>query len=139
VPDPFVRLLTAPRWRGAGYTERSKDNPSWEDVEEAVRALDGDERNDVYLEGPGEAMMVIGGGPHHYVISVDVPDDQVGVKHFSAVNPAARPDETIDVVVGGQLSDWPANLIVDLDVALSAARSYYRDGTLAASTQWERV
>jgi hypothetical protein len=137
--EPFVRGVSAPRWRGGSYKEKEKDNPSWEEVEDAVRALNADDLNDLYLEGPDKARMVVGGGSGQYIVSVDVPDDQVGVKHFSVLNPQGTDEETIDLVVGGQLADWPTKWVVDLDTALSVARSYYRDGTLDSSAEWERV
>jgi Immunity protein Imm1 len=136
---PFVRTLNAPRWRGSGYKEHAKEEPPWNEVEEAVRALNADDLNDVYLEGPADARMVIGGGAGRYVISVDVPDSQVGVKHFSAVNTDSDPNEWIDLVVAGSLGDWPASEIIDLDLALAAARTYYHDGALAPTVQWRRV
>jgi hypothetical protein len=139
VGEPFVRELSAPRWRGGGYTDSVTDTPSWNDVEEAIRALNADDLNDVYLEGPEEARMVIGGGAGRYLISVDVPNSEVVVKHFSPVNAAADSNELIELVVAGSLGEWFATELVDLDVALAAARSYYEDGTLTDVVRWERV
>jgi immunity protein Imm1 of predicted polymorphic toxin system len=139
VSEAFVRELSAPRWRGGGYKDNVTGNPSWNDVEDAIRALNAHDLNDVYLEGPDDARMVIGGGAGRYLISVDVPDSEVVVKHFSPVNAAADSNELIELVVAGSLGEWLATELVDLDLALAAARSYYEDGTLTNAVKWERV
>lgn len=89
------------------------------EVEAAIRQLDGVTWTLVVVEDPSGRTLTIGGGPRRFV--VEAADD--ATHRFAVVDPK-RGGGRIDVVVGGQLVDYPARVCVTLEVALAAARVF---------------
>ena len=115
--------------------ERVLPNPTWSDVEVAVRKLDGNRFNDIYLHRDEDSeyfWLSIGGGAGRYLIT------GASSEGFPTVVERARtnlPDELL--CVGGQHSYFPAKWIHPLDVALKAARSFFEAGQFMGPVEWE--
>lgn len=95
-------------------------------------------RRDTYLEpqGGGEhTFLCIGGGNRHYVVSGSID----GKRFPTLANRAGDAASTIDLVVGGQLADYPATYVVDLASALAAAKSFFDSGTFTDTLDWIEV
>jgi hypothetical protein len=129
-----VRWLTICTWNDGARTDTAVDTPSWADVEAAVRALNNRNLSDIHLElaGPPEAFLSVGGGAGRYIVSGSV-DGRV----FPVLIDASLPeDPRVDLVVGGQLGDYPRCCAVDLDHALRAVRSVAETGEFQQGLGW---
>jgi len=130
--------LTTCLWSSTDCISEEVEGPTWEDVEEAIKALDGAARNDVYLapdpEVP-ETFLCIGGGNGEYVVSGSIE----GERFPTVVDPKGS-DDIVSLVVGGQLSEFSRRFIVDLSTALAAARAFLESGRFGeGDVVWEDV
>src|SRR5262245_10382705 len=134
-----VDLLTVCEWHGAGKTDHEIPKPSWADVEQAIRALDGSARNDLYLQpdhsDPG-TYLCVGGGSGRYILTGAIDIDREFPTLVDSGRPAT-PQEAI--VLGGQEGLYPANWVVGLEGALSAARAFYDAGGFGENAPGVRV
>lgn len=63
-----------------------------------------------------------------------------GDGEFPTVMDQSKPSEPKGLLmVGGQLGDYPNNWIVDLKMALAAAKSFYIHGGFDDADTWSRV
>ena len=117
-------------------------HPDWEQIEAAIRALDGDARTDVALgtnnENPADTphMMIGGGNEGRYIVYATYD----GRRMFNLLRSAAgadSADEDMRVVAGGQEGIYSAGNVVDLATALVAARAFALDGELAPGLNWD--
>jgi Immunity protein Imm1 len=122
---------------GRGYTTRALPNPTWEQVEAAIRALDHHSLPFIFIglqhECRGEDCLSVLGGPKGYAISAA--DSQGGWWQY------CDPEHT-----GGEVLVWtsdqgyyPAERFVtyDLELVVRVARYYAERGQLDPSVQWE--
>jgi hypothetical protein len=134
-----IGRLTACEWTHGRMNEVVFDDPSWQDVENAIRALDGQTRNDVYLTADRlnpDTWLVVGGGNGRYIVTGAIDVD----KEFPALIDAGRPDEPQEaLVVGGQEGLYPANWVLTFETALSGARAFYDAGGFQDNAPWVRV
>jgi hypothetical protein len=130
--------LTTCIWSSTDCNSKELANPSWEDVEQAIKALDGKARNDVYLSpdpAVPETFLCVGGGNGEYVVSGSVEGER-----FPTVVVPGGSDELVSLIVGGQLSEFPRRFIVDLNAALTAAKSFLESGRFGeGDVVWEDV
>lgn len=97
-----------------------------DDVARAVTGLDGVTNTLVALT-IGEWEVLVGGGPDRFVVTATRPDRVV-----NAVTDPENEDETIDLTVGEQAIDYPAQYVLtreQVDIALTelAASSFTAD------------
>ncbi|HEX4562068.1 MAG TPA: Imm1 family immunity protein [Gemmatimonadales bacterium] len=112
-----------------------RPNATPREVEQAICQLDGVTWTLVRVEDPSGRTLTIGGGPRRFV--AEVADD--ATHRFALIDPS-RGGGRIDLVVGGQLVDYPARVCVTLEVVLAAARVFTeragaRDPALAWSVE----
>jgi len=108
-------------------------NPSWAEIELAVRELDGRHRTEVSIAGDGEAHMSITGGNGSYLVSATPNNDLF----YDLRNPEGAPEKVLKTVSGGQVVTVSALQAVSLDVALQAARTFAEKGEFDSSLTWE--
>jgi len=102
-------------------------DPTWEQVEDAIRDLDECSHNDLYLHPDAsklETYLAVGGGSGRYLVTGSIDNDRFP----TAVKAVERDVRHELLVVGGQAGDYPRNWILDLDSALRAARSFFETG-----------
>ena len=133
-----IELLTICEWAGPARHTTDVDQPGWEAVDAAVRALDNACRNDLYLtpqKADPETYLCIGGGAGRYIVTGSIRNEEFP----TVIDPskAAEPEEVL--VVGGQSGCFPGNWAVDLDTALRAARSFHATGEFAGEVTWIRA
>ena len=129
-----VRRLTICAWTDGNRTDTAMDTPSWPDIESAVRALNNRNLNDIHmeLEEIAETFLSVGGGAGQYIVS-----GSVDGKAFPVLIDASLPEEPrVDLLVGGQLGDYPRCCVVDLDHALRAVRSVAETGKFQEQIGW---
>lgn len=114
-------------------TERR--NPRWEDIEQAIRRLDGNTCTLVTI-GIGEAPvphMAIGGGENGKYIVYSTPDNMT---FHTLVDPSA-PGGKCFLVAGGQRGRFERKICVNLADALRAAKTYAEKGETDTALTWQ--
>lgn len=108
-------------------------SPSLSDVEEAIRKMDGIDRSLVMLGTDGPVPhMGIGGGLRNWFIVYVTHDNQ---RFYNLRDDVSREGE-IEMVCGGQTSEFALSKCVTLETAIAAARSFAVNGALAEHLQW---
>ena len=109
-------------------------NPSWEQIETAIRRLDGKTCTLVIL-GVGDPVphMAIGGGGDGKYIVYATTDN---LSFQTLVNPSAPPGKCM-LVAGGQAGDYALKICVGLQEALLAAKTYAETGEVDSGLTWE--
>ena len=116
--------------------EAEKQNPTWADIEAAIRRLDGETCTLVCL-GIGEPPvphMAIGGGTAAKYIVYHTQDNRT---FYNLINPEPAAGRCL-LKAGGQFGDYELRLCVGLKEALRAARTYAQTGQSDATLTWER-
>lgn len=132
-----IRSLTICDWHDSGRTDTVVEKPSWVEVEAAIRALNNRNLNDVHLdlECSSDVSLTVGGGSGKYIVC-----GSVAAESFPTLtDPAVAEDPHIDLVVGGQLADYPACYVVSLEHALGAVRSVAESGVFGSEFHWTYV
>ncbi len=126
----LAKILTGPH-----YSEGPDViNPSWAQVEAAIRELNNADLSAVLIgitpdhEPP---WMGIAGGNGQYLVFVFDQGNEILVN-----TNVEETDQTIELVAGGQSANYPKRKVVDLELALRAARTFAESGELKASFTW---
>jgi hypothetical protein len=131
----FAKTLSTDLW--GGPTDGEDDDvsaPSWKQIEAAIRALDGKRRTMVILGADGESHLAIGGGSSdRYVVYMTFDN----MRFFNLLS-RNRADKTVTLFVGGQDSLFPDNTVVDLALALRAAKTFAETGHPDPSCKWSK-
>jgi Immunity protein Imm1 len=102
-------------------------------VAAAVTALDGEDRNDVYLESAGDATLVVAGGPRLCFIYATF-DNMVFL-----VPESGREGDPVELMAGGQVGIFPADNLVDRETAAAVATTWARTGELDTRVSWRET
>jgi hypothetical protein len=122
-------------WDGARQHESERTATSTADVDTAIDRLDGARRNLVVLALPERSLSIGGGSGGRYVAHLTVGVDDA---FYSIVDPQKSADATVDLMVGGQLSSFPARQCVDKAAVTEAARYFMEhDGAMSPAVPWE--
>jgi hypothetical protein len=125
-----IESLTICDWANTDQRDHVIQNPSWSDVENAIRSLDNKARNDLYLkplDTSQDTFLGVGGGDGRYIVH-----GSEGGQRFPTVSePNSTDERLVPLCVGGQLAEYPARWIVDLDRndLLRTAKSVQRSTT----------
>lgn len=131
----YIDKMVVDDWSGTVNGERVILAPELQQVADAVAALDGARQTLVtLLRGAGDEHMSIGGGPERFVVYLT--EDNLNFHNLVAADESEH--ETIALVAGGQLGDYPARQCVRAEHALRAAATYAELGELDAALDWER-
>ena len=109
------------------------ENPSWDQIEKAIRRLDGKRCTLVSLGigDPVPHMGIAGGGDGKYIVYV-TPDN---MRFHTLINPSAPPGKCM-LVAGGQLGDYECKKCVSLREVLQAAKTYAETGQIDLGLKW---
>jgi hypothetical protein len=133
-----IESLTICHWSSTGREDEVISNPTWANVESAIRLLDNAACNDVYLRpinATQDTFLCIGGGAGRYIVS----GSENGTRFPTLSNPEGATTKLIPLCVGGQLAEYPSRWVVDLHHALTATRKFYDTGTFDCGVAWEDV
>jgi hypothetical protein len=86
-------------------------NPAWEEIESAIRQLDGKQKTEVSIAGAGEAHMSITGGHGGYLVD-GTPNNDL---FYSLRSPTGSSGTKVKMVSGGQLVTVSLTEAVPLD------------------------
>jgi hypothetical protein len=134
-----IELLTVCEWDGPHLNRIEVTHPTWQQVEDAIRALDGRTRNDLYLTPVAsnlETYLTVGGGNGRYLVTGSINNERFPTAVRETKTDAAHES----LVVGGQTGEYPATRILDLDSALSASRAFFETREFAGGgVTWHDV
>ena len=130
----FVTRAYSDHRIGARNQALTVQNPTLQQVTDAVRQLDGKQFTEVVLSGDKRELTISGGNDDRYIAFISVDGDQV---FYNLINPQGSPDLDLRVVAGGQVGSYPSRGVVPLKDALSAATSFYETGE-APTLIWEK-
>ncbi len=129
----FVLNLSAENWVGNQDEGDLIESPTWSQIEQAIRELDGKSKTLVTLGVDDECYMSIGGGESgKYIVNVTFDN----VSFYNLVDPS-KPDAIEKLVVGGQEGNYSAKICVNLETTLLAAQTFTLSGKLQISLSWE--
>lgn len=106
-------------------------NPSWEQIEIAIRALDANRYTLVSLIAGNVGAFLIGGGNGQYILTAFFDNDC----HLTA-RKSIEDSSNVELTVGGQTGIYSSNEIWPLDTAIHAARQFVESGTLDNLLEW---
>lgn len=129
----FVSDLSVEKWVGNKDEGTLIENPGWQQIESAICQLNGTTQTLVTLGVDEETYMSIGGGEAgKYIVNVTLN----GMTFYNLVDRSSS--EFIErLVVGGQLGNYPAKMLTNLQTALLAAKTFAGTGELDESFTWE--
>lgn len=108
------------------------EKPSWNQIEKAIRELDGKNQTLVTLGINDDTYMSIGGGENKYIVTATFDNF-----NFYVSIDSAKSQQIDTLVAGGQKGNYPANQCVDLLHCLLAARTFTEAGKLDDLLTWE--
>jgi hypothetical protein len=128
----YARSLSTDCWQGTESKTNLVSDPSWQDIENAIKDLDGKVRTSAALHGEGEAHLAVGGGSSGRYLVYATSDN----RHFSTLTNGQAARSKVQLYIGGQFGEYTDNLIVDIASALTAARSFAESGELDPTVPW---
>ncbi|THV41216.1 hypothetical protein [Glycomyces buryatensis] len=128
-------MLTVGRdnWSGSISGEWERNEPSREDIYDAVAALDGQVRTEVSVnfDEPYQYLSVAG-GPEHFLVTGELADESV----VSLTNPTAGPGQ-VELVCGGQIASFELTQLVDIETARRAVDRFLDGFPSVLGPEWE--
>ena len=129
----FVSDLSVEKWVGNKDEGTLIENPTWQQIESALCQLNGTTQTLVTLGVDEETYMSIGGGEAgKYIVNVTLD----GMTFYNLVDRSSS-ELLEELVVGGQLGNYPAKMRTNLQTALLAAKTFALKGELDESVTWE--
>lgn len=115
-----------------GLDARRVEHPKWEVVADAICGLERESGGGVIMEGPDGAYMGIVGERSQFVVS----GDERGGRHFILAAGPADWSKWIEILVGGQPSEYAPYEIATLEIVLTVARTYFESGQCDERFRW---
>ena len=109
-----------------------KGSLTWDQIERAIRGLDGELLTEVIVSAPDLAWAGVAGGGGAY--SVDLTLDDCHWYHL--LSPDA-PDESVEFVAAGQRVRKSRRRVADLRTTLLALRTFAEEGRVEERLAWE--
>ena len=119
-------------WRGVETFTTRVEAPSAGQILDQIAALDAEHRTIITLTNSDSSCLTIAGGLDGKFIVVH--GDTLGFSHSLIGN--GRSEELVEMNVGGQLSEFPSDSIVDLEAAYSAALFFADVGEMNPALKW---
>lgn len=128
----LVLDMTTEKWIDNKNEGDFIENPSWSQIETAIRELDSKTKTLVTLGINEDSYMSIGGGANIYIVTVTFDNF-----NFYVLIDSSKSEQKETLVVGGQKVNYPANQCVDLLHCLLAARTFTEAGELDTLLTWK--
>ena len=112
------------------------EKPIWDNIEQAIRRLDGKKNTEVIF-GPGgeDRYMLVSGGNNGQYIAIITYDNET---FHNIIDPSKADDALVNLVCGGQAADFSARQVNSLEPVLKAANSYAVAGEVDKSLDWSK-
>ena len=130
----FVRYMYADEWRDRADHGSGVTHPTWEQVRQAIAALDGERKTMVTIadgEGSDHYMLVAGQRDGRYLVNAT----KDNFDFSSLIDPAGSSDK-LTLYVGGQDGEYEERQLVPAAWALEAASHFFETGELKFDMNW---
>lgn len=129
-----IRLLTKDNWKAGVDSPVRVYEPTWEEIEQAIVNLNGNERTMTILTKieEGDQYMIIAGRWEDRVM-VNATANNLD---FHSLVDDGQPKGSTMLCVGGQLGDYEQRKCVPLGWGIRAARMYFQTGELDPAMNW---
>jgi Immunity protein Imm1 len=107
--------------------------PSSQEVTEAIRQMDGEERSQVALFVDDHHSLTIGGGPNGFVCCVII--EKSAKVLLARTRPPVDEEEWVEVV-SGQPDEYPVSEVVQISAVIQAAEHFLKTGALHPELLW---
>jgi hypothetical protein len=124
----YAAMLSTDFWQGVRCDASDIAHPSPEDIEAAIKALDGMHRTTVN----DDANLAVGGGTGGQYVVYATFDNAF----FFMLMSSEQSECKVLLFIGGQEGDYPKSIVVDLPLALAAAKSFAETGQIDMALQW---
>jgi len=114
----------------SGVVER----PSWDCVEAALRALNGEDKDGIVLKSDGPSYMGISGGEDGWYAIIGFLE---GFGEFICAS-GAQDGPPRDVVVAGDYNSFASKHVIGIQTVLAAAKAFFERGALSDELEWEK-
>ena len=110
--------------------------PSWNDIEQMISNLNGDDKTEVIFGNSEEKFyMYIGGGANQrYIVYISYNEER---KFYNLRDIEKKEDKEEFLVVGGQEGRFDANECVSKDLAMKAAKYFFENLKPHPDPKWE--
>lgn len=132
----FISFISVDNWNENIDIGEEIEEFSWETIENAIKALNGDTKTQVSLNAEEEIHMCIGGG-NNGLYNVYATFDNM--RFYNLKDSDKSDTEMVELVTGGQLGEFPANICVTLDKVLKAANTFAEHGKIDETLEWDYV
>ncbi len=133
-----IDTITICEWFEGKKKDKVIETPLWFDIESAINSLNNRNLHDIYLEPSNrepKTYLCIAGGDGRYLVSGSVRDQM-----FQTVIDSAKSDDgTENLLVAGEVGDYPSHWIVGINTAMQAARVFFETGEFDSSLEWVNV
>ncbi|MBP2656283.1 MAG: hypothetical protein H6Q73_3852 [Firmicutes bacterium] len=131
----FVEVMYSDKWEKKTDKGQDVDNPTWRQIESAIRALDGKVRTQVVIGDGDEGSMCIGGGNDGlYNVFVTIDDNE---SFYTLIDAAKSKAGTVQLATGGQVEVFAEYTCIELAKVLRAAKAFAEKGKMDAALEWE--
>lgn len=130
----FVTDLSIENWIDRFNQEEVIETPTWNQIETAIRELNGKNKTLVTIGAEDDTYMSIGGGAEGKYIVTATFDN---FDFYVLVNLLKVDNQIEKLVVGGQKGNYSKKMCVDLLPSLLAARTFAESGRLDTLLSWE--
>jgi Immunity protein Imm1 len=127
----FVTTMTTDYWEGVKSKHDTVLSPSWTEIEAAIACLDSETLTMVTLRGEGEAHLAVGGGGGRYVVYATFDNQK-----FLTLTRGGEGRSKVSLSIGGQMGEYPEDIVVDGPLALAAAKSFAESGQINDHLHW---
>lgn len=120
-------------WDTFGSGESEEVVRDFAQIEQRIRALDGENRTLVTVFDDGDGHLACGGSSKSGLVLYVTFDNLT----FYQLSRDSGGGGEVTVVAGGQPGGYLQKYVVDVDYALEAVKCYLRDATLLPSATWD--
>jgi hypothetical protein len=120
-------------WNGDAYDSAVFIDATTGQVAEAIRLLNGRDRNDLYLREASGPWIAVGGGPTLFLVTFAAAADG---PFFRAVDPSASFFVEVAIVVRGREVRCSRQDLVTIPDATTAASDFVRTGVRTKNVSW---
>lgn len=132
----YVKRLFYDELSGGKYFPSHEiTSPDWNDVKNILSGLDGINISEITMDNGDEDnyLCVAGGNYGKFILYISVDDNE---EIYSLLNPCPE-NRTIQLVTGGQLSDFEDIYCNTLENVTDVAEHYFRTGEISDKYSWE--
>lgn len=124
-------VLQTDKWDGVYNRSDTYKNPTWEEIETAIKALDQKKRTQIVIQREDSSNISVGGGNGRYYVCITTSDER-----FLILKQEKKGKGKKQLVVGGQVGNYPTETIVTITLVLKAVETFHKTGKIEKTLNW---